>query len=82
MTTLQDFHVETHGGICDLGRVVSVLALLDVTPLELKVQRGEIGLKIDLRIDESLRTSTLCVARLQALVSVSAATLRPAGAAA
>src|SRR5688572_11654309 len=41
MTSLHALHVETQGGVADLGRVVGVLALYDLTPLGMTV--GSVG---------------------------------------
>ena len=76
MTQLFDLRVETRGGVCDLGRVVSVLALLDLTPLALTCYGDPHGLQIDIRLHAESRTCILCVSRLNALVSVIDATLK------
>ncbi len=67
--------VETAGGVGDLGRVVGVLALLDLTPASLMAQgRGE-GFSIDIRLVADDRRGELCLARLRALVAVTRARL-------
>lgn len=76
MTLRFDAHVETRGGVCDLGRVVGVMALLDLTPLSLTVEGDTGGLRIDIHFAAERREAELCLASLQALVSVTSATVR------
>jgi hypothetical protein len=75
MSSHYDLHVETSGGVYDLGRVVSVLALYEITPTTLTSQASAQGLVIAMRIAADPRRSSLCLAKLQALVSVTWAEL-------
>lgn len=73
-----NLRVETRGGVCDLGRVVGVLALLELTPSILTAcSGGGGGLQIDVQLRGDSRLCRLCVSRLQALVAVTKATLTP-----
>jgi hypothetical protein len=74
-----DLHVETQGGVYDLGRVVSVLALLDLTPTALTSYGDATGLQIEIQIAGDPQVCELCASRLQALVAVSSATLCATG---
>jgi hypothetical protein len=71
--------VETHGGVADLSRVISALAIFEVTPLRLSARRRGEGLTIECLIDEDGRTRDLCVGRLRAMMSVRCVRLRPTG---
>ena len=77
MTSLYALSVETQGGVGDLGRVVGVLALYDLTPLDMAVSPSGPGLKIDLRLQAERRACELCVSRLSAIMAVSMAELAP-----
>lgn len=70
----RELSVQTRGGVCDLGRVVGVLALLELTPAVLASRREGAGLRIDMRIVGDARSCELCMKRLQALVCVASAT--------
>ena len=70
MKNLQDFLVETRGGVSDLDRVVNTLALLDITPVALKVERCSLGLTIDFRIAEGDRISRLLANRLATMPAI------------
>lgn len=76
MTPLFDLGVETRGGVCDLSRVVGVLALYELTPARLAVEPLGEGLKIKVRIEADDRASRLCANRMAALPSVAAVCLR------
>ena len=65
-------------GIENLGRVISVLVLLDLTPSQLSVRRTASGLKVSAVLQASSRDTALCLARLRALVAVRAAECEPA----
>jgi hypothetical protein len=82
MKGLQDFRVLTRGGIGDLDRVVNTLALLDITPVALKVKRCSPGLTIDVRIAEDDRTSRLLANRLATMPAVLKTEIGPASRAA
>jgi hypothetical protein len=69
----RDLHIQTRGGVEDLGRVVGVLALLGITPLALQASRDASGLAIDVQLQGDRRDLDLCLARLRALVSVTSA---------
>jgi hypothetical protein len=71
-------HIETLGGACNLSRVVGVMALLDLTPLVLTSRGGASGLSIDVQFEAGRRDAELCLSRLQALVSVTSASLTAA----
>jgi hypothetical protein len=76
--------VTTRGGVCDLGRVVSVLALLDLTPTAFAASGAGNGLRLSMTLDGDARVRDLCVGRLRALVAVTRVSLdapRPRGAA-
>jgi len=70
--------VLTADGIENLGRVISVLVLLDLTPSQLSVRRTAGGLKVSAVMQASSRDLALCLARLRALVAVRAAECEPA----
>ena len=70
MTPTYGLHVETQGGVTDLGRVVGVLALYDLTPLSMVVQPEGLGLQIDLRLNGDPRSCELCIGRLSAIMAV------------
>jgi len=78
VTRLYDLHVQTRGGVYELGRVVSVLALLDLTPAALTSYGDASGLQIAMQIEGEPRVCELCASRLTALVGVNSATLRVA----
>lgn len=65
-----DLSVETVQGVCDLDRVVGVLALLDLTPIELCSLRRGGGLSVKVRLAAAERTVDLCLARLRTLPCV------------
>ena len=69
----RELTVRTYGGVCDLGRVIGVLALLELTPTALASRLEGDGLRIDLRIVGDARSNELCVKRLEALVCVASA---------
>jgi hypothetical protein len=75
MTSLYALHVETQGGVADLGRVVGVLALYDLTPLGMTVCSVGPGLRIDLQLQGEVRACELCVSRLAAIAAVRIAEL-------
>ena len=77
MEQAYELSVRTHGGVCDLGRVVGVLALMDLTPRALASGAVGGGLRIDMRIVSDARSCELCVSRLRALVCVASAWLTP-----
>lgn len=70
--------VLTAGGIESLGRVVAVLALLDLTPSQLAVRRTAGGLEVSAGLQAGAQDLALCLARLRALVAVRAADMEPA----
>jgi len=75
VSSLYALRVETEGGVADLGRVVGVLALYDLTPLEMAVRSAGSGLRIDIQLRGQARTCELCCSRLSAIVAVSVADL-------
>ena len=76
-----ELSVRTYGRVCDLGRVVGVLALLDLTPAVLTCRAEGGGLRVEMRILTDARSRDLCVSRLRALACVASArlTLAPHG---
>lgn len=82
MTASFDLQIEAADGVRGLGRVVGVLALYDLTPVTLSLRGGREVLDIELQLEADPRNCELCVARLQALVSVVSAAIAPAAPAA
>ena len=65
-----NLHIETRGGVEDLGRVVGVMALLGLTPGALTSYGDAYGLTIEVQLNGEWRDLELCLSRLRALVSV------------
>jgi len=77
--SLHRLRLWTRGGVEDLGRVVNVLCLLDLTPVSLTaVAKGD-GLQIDAWLSGEERQLSLCLARLRAVSAVSGASLTVPG---
>ena len=74
MTTC-DLSVETFQGVYDLDRVVGVLSLLNLTPIEFNCVRQGDGLLIKVRLAAPERTAALCLARIRAMHCVARADL-------
>jgi hypothetical protein len=77
--------VETTGGVADLSRVISVLALYDLTPTRLSVKAHGAGLRIVAIVSAEAQTSLRCAQRMAwhaAVARVACAPIgrRPAGA--
>jgi len=62
--------IQTRQGVQDLARVVSVLALYDLTPCAMAAKGGAGGLKIDVEFTEDPKEGERCVNRLRQLQGV------------
>lgn len=65
-----DLQVDTQGGVQDLGRVVNVLALYDLTPLTLRVEAEGDGLRMQMRLEAEEAACMRCIGRLDALPAI------------
>jgi hypothetical protein len=72
-TVLQRLTVVTKGGVQDLARVVNVMALLDLKVVTLSTLAAGEGLRVEAWVRPDEPAVTLCVARLNALWSVTTA---------
>lgn len=77
MTPAFDLTVRVRDGVRGLSRVVNVLALLDIAPLELSAiaRRGDLDVTASLAAEE--RAARLGLERLRALPCVRSAQLSP-----
>lgn len=75
-----DLEVRTDGGIRDLGRVVGILALYELTPARLGSTRQGRGLHVTMRIEGDPKACELCASRLGVLPTIEAVELTPAAA--
>jgi hypothetical protein len=77
MTEEYRINVATRDGVYGLSRVVNVLALLAITPLDLRCRAVVGGMRIDIRFRAAPETSALCRARLGAIPSIDAVAEAP-----
>jgi len=70
-----DLTVQVGDGVRGLGRVINVLALLDITPTEFTAADSESGLQVRARITGDGAAARLGLARLRALPCVRGAWL-------
>lgn len=70
-----DLTVRVGDGVRGLGRVINVLALLDITPLDLSAVEREDGLEVRARICAEGATARLGLQRMRALPCVRSALL-------
>lgn len=70
-----DLTVQVGDGVRGLGRIINVLALLDITPLELTAVEREDGLEVRTRICAEGATARLGLQRMRALACVRGAWL-------
>lgn len=70
-----DLAVQVGDGVRGLGRVINVLALLDITPLELSAVERENGLEVRARILADGAVARLGLQRMRALPCVRSALL-------
>jgi hypothetical protein len=62
--------VETRGGVCDLSRVIGVLALYELTPKWLSVEGHGAGLTITAVLETHAQMGHRCAKRLAAVPAV------------
>lgn len=72
-----DLAVRVGDGVRGLSRVVNVLALLDIAPLELSAAAAEGDLQVTARLSAESRAVRLGLERLRALPCVFSARLSP-----
>jgi hypothetical protein len=70
-----DLTIAVEDGVRGLGRIVNVLALLDITPSELSAREADGGLEVRARISAEGPAARLGLQRLRALPCVRHATL-------
>ena len=62
--------VETRGGVCDLSRVVGMLAVYDLTPTSFTVESHGTGLRMEAFFSAGADASGLCAKRLATFPAV------------
>lgn len=72
-----DLEVRTHGGVEDLGRVVGVLTLLDLTPTALRMEARSPGLLIHIDLESEERLCARAVSRLGVMPAIVEASFVP-----
>lgn len=77
MTPAFDLTIRVGDGVRGLSRVVNVLALLDIAPLELSAIAGQGDLEVTARLAAEGRAARLGLQRLRALPCVRSAQLSP-----
>lgn len=70
MTANYCLEVTTREGVVALSRIVNVLALLDITPQEIRGHCDGEGMRIRLQFDAEPRQAALCQARLGVMAAV------------
>jgi hypothetical protein len=77
LTATYQLVVETRGGVCDLSRVVGVLALYELTPKRLSVEGRGVGLTITAVLETQAQIGRRCAKRLAAFPAVTGVTWTP-----